>query len=221
MSGNERENSHLVKLTFIAYGLLIAAWILAWILKVNLDTKIIWLATSAGGFAYWTTAKILVWILPAVWLIRLSSRSLGEIFHLSNWRQWLVWGTGIGFLVALTGFIPRLLEGASVLPTELSYPLVNVLVIAPVFEEFLMRGALLGNLCQGYSFSTANTLASLMFVGLHLPGWYFMGSLVDNLTKPIGGALSIFILGLLFGYVARKSESVVGAMIAHSLNNLA
>ena len=40
--------------------------------------------------------------------------------------------------------IPNYLQGNPIWPTEFSFPLLNVLVIAPVFEEFLMRGAILG-----------------------------------------------------------------------------
>ncbi len=211
----------VTKPTYVAYGLLILVWILAWILKIRLDPHIAWLATSAGSFTYWTLAKLFVWILPALWLIQLSNRSVPEVFHFSNWRKSLAWGGGTGLLIALTGFIPSYLRGAPLLPTQLSFALVNVLVVAPIFEEFLLRGAILGNLQREHSFLTANSISSLLFVGLHLPGWYFMGSLVENATKPVGGALSIFILGLLFGYAMRKSNSAIAAMLAHLLNNLA
>ncbi|MBE3123029.1 MAG: CPBP family intramembrane metalloprotease [Thermoplasmata archaeon] len=43
---------------------------------------------------------------------------------------------------------------------------------------------------------------------------------MDNLSTPLGGALSIFILGLIFGYVAHRSKSVSGSIITHILNNL-
>lgn len=48
-----------------------------------------------------------------------------------------------------------------------------------------------------------------------------MGTLTENLTRPIGGALSIFLLGLAFGYATHRGRSVVAGMVAHSLNNLA
>jgi membrane protease YdiL (CAAX protease family) len=61
----------------------------------------------------------------------------------------------------------------------------------------------------------------LLFVSLHLPGWYFMGHLAEKLTTPLGGALSIFLLGLAFGYATYRSQSVVSGMVAHLVNNLA
>ena len=129
-------------------------------------------------------------------------------------------GRGIGFLIALTGIIPNYLQGNRLLPTEFSFPLLNVLVIAPLFEEVLLRGASQGNLEIGYSFWNANLISSVFFVILHIPGWYFMGVLVDNLTNPFGGALSIFLVSLAFGYAAHRSRSVMGGVLAHFLNNL-
>jgi len=54
----------------------------------------------------------------------------------------------------------------------------------------------------------------------HIPGWFFMGVLWENLTQPAGGALSIFLVSLGFGYAAHRSRSVLGGVIAHFLNNL-
>jgi membrane protease YdiL (CAAX protease family) len=102
----------------------------------------------------------------------------------------------------------------------MSFSLLNVIIIAPTLEEFLMRGAILGNLQRRYPFWTANIITSLMFVVLHMPGWYFMGVMVDNLVQPIGGALSIFLVSLGFGYAAHRSRSVMGGVISHFSNNL-
>ncbi len=68
---------------------------------------------------------------------------------------------------------------------------------------------------------TCGIFVMLMFVVLHLPGWYFMGRLFQNLTDPAGGALSIFLLGLAFGYATHRGRSVAAGMLAHFLNNLA
>ncbi len=124
-------------------------------------------------------------------------------------------------LIALTGWIPKIMASKSLFQFQPSFALLNVLLIAPVFEEFLLRGAVLGNLQQQHSFWLANLVTSLFFVVLHLPGWFFMGTLVENLTQPVGGALSIFLVGLLFGYAAKRSRSLLGGILAHLLTNLA
>jgi uncharacterized protein len=206
---------------YLIYMFIVVVWVLAWILKVKLDVSHEWVRGGEGSFVYWITAKVLVWILPAIWIIRFSGRTLQEVFNLSRWREYCLIGGGIGFLIALTGFVPKYLTGQALLPSEWSFALFNVLIISPIFEEFFIRGALLENLKQKYSFWVANIISSFMFIGLHLSGWYFMGSLLENLAKPIGGALSIFLLSLAFGYAVHRSNSVVGGMLAHFLNNLA
>jgi membrane protease YdiL (CAAX protease family) len=60
----------------------------------------------------------------------------------------------------------------------------------------------------------------LLFVALHVPGWYFAGR-PGRLMMPVGGGLSIFVLGLAFGYASHRSRSVAAAMIAHFMNNAA
>jgi CAAX protease family protein len=198
-----------------------AVWIAAWILKVSLDPAVPWLATSLGDLLYWTAAKIVIWILPAWWLVRASGRTIAAVFSLPKWRRWLAWGGGIGLAIALTSWVPKLAGGRPLFGSSLGLPLVNALVVAPLFEEFLMRGAIMGSLEQEMPFWRANLITALMFLGLHLPGWYFMGSLGAHLAAPIGGALSIFLLGLAFGYAARRGGSVLAGSVAHFLNNLA
>jgi hypothetical protein len=46
-----------VRWTDVTYLALIGVWMVAWLLKVYLDSRIYGLATS-GGFAYWTTANV-------------------------------------------------------------------------------------------------------------------------------------------------------------------
>jgi membrane protease YdiL (CAAX protease family) len=84
-----------------------------------------------------------------------------------------------------------------------------------------MRAAVLGNLIPAMGFARANVFASIYFLLLHIPGWYMMGSLEQKLSQPIGGALSIVFLGLLFGWATQKGKSFLGGSIAHCLNNFA
>jgi uncharacterized protein len=215
-----KKNKNIVKWTLGTYFALITVWILAWILKTNSNFGNEWLERDQGSFVYWTVAKTIIWIIPALWLLKLSGRSLQQVYNLHNWKEWLVWGGSIGFIIGLTGIIPKVLANQQIFPLEPTYALVNVVTIAPIFEEFLIRGAILGNLQQRYTFWKANVLSSVLFVGLHLPGWYFMGILSENLTKPVGGAFSIFLLGLAFGYATYRGKSVMGGTLAHFLNNL-
>ena len=211
----------IVRQTYITFAVLVLAWILAWTLKVYvLDPRFAWLTTGLGDFGFWSATKVLVWILPALWLIRVSGRTVRDVLNLANWRSALAWGLAIGLVIALTDVVPRALQGRSLLTLAPMPAVLNALMVAPIFEEFLLRGAVFGNLLRAHSVRTANVASSLLFVSLHLPGWYFMGH-VEKLTAPLGGAFSIFVLGLAFGYATYRSQSVVAGMVAHFVNNLA
>lgn len=206
--------------TFGAVFAVYVAWIGAWLLKEALDRHVAWVTSSGGAFTYWTTMKLLLWIAPSVALIRLSGRRVRAAFEMQRLRPVLTWGVGTGLVLGVISLIAKAVMRRPLFALTLSWPQFSVLVVAPVFEEFMFRGAVLGNLTQRYRFPLANTLTAVLFLGMHLPGWHFQGRLWANLTAPVSGALSIFLLGWIFGLVAHKSQSVTAGMIAHSLNNL-
>jgi membrane protease YdiL (CAAX protease family) len=207
--------------SLLVFGALIIAWCAAWFIKVALDQRFIFVSAEAGSAVYWLTAKVLLWIIPACWLVWNSKRRFVDVFNFADWRRWVLWGGLVGIAIALTGIIPKWWNGVSVFPSRFDYGTLNVLVIAPLFEEFLMRGALLGSLIPAFGFARANLITAACFVVLHIPGWFMMGSLEAKLSQPIGGAVSVFLLGLLFGWVTRRGGSFLGASLAHCLNNLA
>ena len=101
----------IARQTYITFALLILTWVVAWTLKVYvLDSRFTWLNTSLGGFAFWTLAKLIVWILPALWLIRLSGRAVGDVLNVSNWKSAVAWGLGIGLVIASTAMVPRVMR---------------------------------------------------------------------------------------------------------------
>ncbi|MFC1642595.1 lysostaphin resistance A-like protein [Myxococcota bacterium] len=197
---------------------LYVSWTAAWFLANALTAQGGWLATSAGRTGYWTAMKVLLWVLPSMCLIRYSGRPLRDVvFGGSIWSA-VLWGIGAGLLLGLDALARKCLA-RQVLSIGLSWGFLNATVIAPIVEELTFRGAVLGGLMARYRFALANTAAAFFFLCSHLPGWYFQGSLYHNMTQPFGGAVSVFILGWLFGYVVVKSGSVAGGVIAHSLNN--
>jgi membrane protease YdiL (CAAX protease family) len=215
-----RLSGHIVPVTFCVVFAVYVAWVGAWLLKRALDRHVAWITSSGGAFAYWAAMKLLLWIVPSVAVLRLSGRRVRTVLGMERLRPVLAWGVGTGLVLGVISLITKAVMHRPLLALTLSWPQFSVLVIAPVFEEFMFRGAVLGNLMQRYRFPLANTLTAALFLGLHLPGWHFQGRLWMNLTSPVGGALSIFLLGLVFGFVAHRSKSVVAGMIAHSLNNL-
>lgn len=77
----------------------------------------------------------------------------------------------------------------------------------------------MGRQCVRHTYepSKANVLASLYFAALHIPAylihWYLDGVL--NLSAMLTQAVSVFILGLIFGWVFQKSKSIWPPMLIH------
>jgi membrane protease YdiL (CAAX protease family) len=114
----------------------------------------------------------------------------------------------------------RYIKGVTLLNLALTTSWINAVVIAPVVEELLFRGVILKSLNTKLKFAYSNLLTAFLFLIIHLPGWYFKNKLRENILNPVGGAFSIFLLGLLFGWVAQKTKSVSGSIVVHCLNNL-
>ena len=96
--------------------------------------------------------------------------------------------------------------------------LLNALMIAPVSEELLFRGFFLGSLQEAQvPFWIANGMTALLFLGLHLPGWYFMGS--ANLSE-VMVMVGIALVGLGAGLSKQWSHSLWGSITFHAVNNI-
>ncbi|MCX5644507.1 MAG: CPBP family intramembrane metalloprotease [Phycisphaerae bacterium] len=197
---------------------LYVAWIGAWILYRTVESRVSWMTTAGGQFAYWQVMKLFIWVLPAVVLIRTSELRLRDVIGLSHVRSILLWGGGL--LFAASALIDRAVGHRPLFSPSLTWSFVGGVVVAPAVEEITFRGAVLGGLLKRYGFLAANTLTAVFFLGIHLPGWYSQGRLWAMLAHPIGGALSIFIIGWTLGLVAYKSKSVAGSTLTHILNNL-
>jgi hypothetical protein len=216
----DRTPLRIVLRTLALVVLVYLAWIVAHLAKGLLDDHVAWLKTSGGGFAYWTAMKVLLWILPSLWLIRASGQKLRDVFGLSHLRRAILWGGSVGLALALISTAATAVQHQPLFDRSLDWGFITAVVIAPVFEEFMFRGAVLGALTQRYRFAAANVITALLFLGLHLPGWYFQGRLWEHLTSLAGGALAIFVLGLVFGLATHRGKSLTAGILAHSLSNL-
>jgi membrane protease YdiL (CAAX protease family) len=201
-------------------GLLYLTWCSAWVCERALESHVGWLRTDSGAFLYWTTAKLVLWVLPALALIHRSGRSLAAVLGLRRLRALFLWGGGAGLALVANGLITREIDHRSLLPVHLSWSVANAVLIAPIVEELAFRGTILGILREHYRFWLANGVTAMLFVGAHVIGWSFEGRVGAMLTAPIGRALSIFFLGMIFGVVAERSGSVAASTLTHLLNNL-
>lgn len=79
--------------------------------------------------------------------------------------------------------------------------LIQVCVLAPVIEEVLMRGVVLGGLKNTYGCAAALLISAALFALLHF-----------NMVQ----TLSAFVCGIILGLLYYKTNSIFCCMIAHS-----
>jgi membrane protease YdiL (CAAX protease family) len=218
--GDPNKSHHALRraLGFVLF--LYVAWIAAWILELALEHRTVWMTTGGARFAYWTVMKLLLWVAPAVALLHASGRGLRDVLGLRRLRTIVVWGGGVGLIFAASALITRGVGHRPLFAPQFGWPFLGGVIIAPVIEEIAFRGAVLQTLLMRFRFLAANTLTAVFFLGIHLPGWYFQHHPSDMLMQPIGGALSVLIIGWALGLVAYKSKSVAASILTHILNNL-
>lgn len=179
------------------------------------------LNTRDSRFIYWTVLKLLLWVIPSLVVLRRSGATFSGTMAFGRVREILLRGGGLGIALGLTAVIPKLLNHQPLIPTHPDSSFFSAVFIAPLVEEIAFRGVVQSALVKRWPFALANVVQALLFLTIHMVGWSFQGVLMPNLTAPIGGALSIFGIGLLLGYVAHKSRSVAASTLTHMLNNLA
>lgn len=90
-------------------------------------------------------------------------------------------------------------------PSDWALNILGAVVIAGISEEILFRGFLQVTLERKGDITRAVILASLSWTLIHLnPYW----------------AVQIFTMGIVLGYLAWRTDSVIPSIIAHALNNL-
>lgn len=95
-------------------------------------------------------------------------------------------------------------------PSESSFPLlkniliaINIVIVAPITEEFIFRGIILHRWAEKWNIQIAVVASSLFFGVLH------------------GNAVGLFIFGLAMALLYLKTNRLIVPIIAHTLNNFA
>jgi uncharacterized protein len=163
-----------------------------------------------------------------LWTLFFSALGLAAVGRLIGWREWigsgrwkLTWmwvpvaAYGIYLLPHLLprhnvpqGFAPNswtvnLTHGAIALG-GIPLALLVLSVFVPVIEELVFRGCLLGGLSRHISFRWANALQAAVFAGMHEDKSHFT---------------YLFVLGLIAGWLARKTKGLSMPILLHAINN--
>lgn len=93
------------------------------------------------------------------------------------------------------------------------YDLIITAATVGIFEESVFRGWFLNSISAFASERKANLISSGLFVLIHYPGWIFAGY---EITTIIITSISVYALGLIFGWVFKKNRSIWTGAILHS-----
>lgn len=199
---------------FILYLVL---FYLAWSL-----TRLFWLnpdfGTVTAGLLE-ASFKSAIWVIPVfVYLKKLDQLDPFAYLKLNKKPKDVIWTVGAIFITALLLYIlNHLLTGNEfVIATGFSRWL-NVVLLAGLVEEIVFRGFILQKIVAFMKFYKANLLTALLFLLMHFPIWIATGLSLDFF---VSNSLKILILGLITGYLFKRSGSLWTAIAFHTAYNL-
>ena len=127
----------------------------------------------------------------------------------------LVFASGAGVVLGWFGLMPEAVIEELVTQNPIVaiwLAILSVIVVAPA-EEYLFRGIIQGRLRETFSAPSAIIIASLLFGSLHF------GNYVGSLSTVIGWALLIAGVGVVFGVLYERTNTLTVPIIAHAVYN--
>jgi membrane protease YdiL (CAAX protease family) len=164
----------------------------------------------------WVSGKTLIWIIPVFIYLRYvdSVNSLEYLKFKCNLKKGIKWGVLLGIAFIAIELIKYNVTGTKVnFHMDVYYWIAGVLV--GFFEEIPFRGFLQQKIESMTNFWTANVITNVIFLLHHFPKW--IQSRYDMIL--VNGIFVIF-LGLIFGFVFKKTKSLWSVVIFHSLADL-
>lgn len=196
-------------------------WVFVWvgfmILYTFLDVAI-WRKIFPAGRKYLNIISVLLCTVGYIFLlVKKNNFALRPFSTLSGQGILLALGCAVLFYFVLDLFFDPLLaklfpsseenyqETLSQLSETPMITLLQICILAPILEEILMRGFLLGGLSLRYGKTTGLFLSSILFALLHF-----------NMVQ----TLSAFVCGFVLGLLYLNTNSLFCCILAHTGYNL-
>lgn len=237
-----KENNKRHMLYLILYVVLFYA---AWTIKEAYVTRAIMENGSIDinlRYVLLGCIKLLLWVVPVfMYIVCLDKEKPAGYLKIDrNVTRGLLWGVAICVVYIGSSMIKGHFSGKLSVNLDMGLDKwLNTVLIAGFAEEIVFRGFLLQKLeaclnsCfeiltgkmkplagiikdnkEAVVFWTANVLTSLLFIFIHFPRWHFEGEGIL-----FSSMISVFILGIAFGYTYKKTGSIWASVIFHSTNN--
>jgi len=212
-------------LTFKAFWIYVVVFFTVWSVRalvlIRIDESI---HSGLGKNVFSNTVKFVVWVLPAFITLVICRLSPFDYLKLStpiNKRGLLLSMIVVAVWLALVIIGESIISGKSIgaMLSQRSADWLSILVgvaVSPISEEILFRGFFLNRLNESLSFWVANGISALLFMAVHMPYWVSRNGFSPEVTKNL---VNVFLLGCLFGWIMRKTNSLWPAIGAHIANN--
>jgi membrane protease YdiL (CAAX protease family) len=159
--------------------------------------------------------RFVVWVAPVFLFLRYIDHVGDALDYLQlkyNWRRGVLVGVVFAFVILFGTILLRGLPDLHKVRFTWNSFLSTTLLIG-VVEEIPFRGFILRKFQEQFDFWLANLFSSILFLGMHLPGWITL-----HIFK-WQSAISVFLLGVIFSIVVRLTRSLWSSIIAHGGNN--
>ena len=210
------------KLTYTKMAAYLAAFFLIWTLReffVRREAAQMlgaWPAALLG-----VVAKLLIWTLPALLLERHyhTEMAVPALFGQPiRWERVLLCAAGLVAYNLLASLLSN--GGIRVHPQFQPVDLLGTVLFVGITEEMVFRGFLLNALLGRMEEKWALVISSALFVCIHFPIWYTSG-LFATPVMLLRSCLTIFALGLLFGYSFCREKNLAVPILLHMAWNCA
>jgi|GEM_PF-5502913 len=202
----------------ITLSVWIVALFLGWVIRVAILTPILqtFNLSPDGEQLIGDMLRFIIWVLPVLLYLGLYKRqnlikALKLVPPISGYR------IVIGFTAFLV--IQLILKAQNGLVIETNKHLIVwwfTLFLTPLLEEILFRGFLLPAFELYGSKIKANLVQAILFMLIH-----FYWLVTDGFTLDVVARFAtVFVIGLILGYVTQRSHSLLPAIWLHTLNNL-
>lgn len=215
LEGTQKASDNKISIK-ILFGFLFSFYFI-WTLKELWFVQSVYLFGGATSSLLNGLVKIFVWAVPVYIIIKfqLNSNPITYLKLNVNIRKGLTWGIGLSFLMGIYLVINTMINKELPSSFSLTYcEVLNTVLLAGLLEEVMFRGFILQELHKRLEFWKANALTALLFVAIHYPVWIRLDTFFHFETH-----LYIFLVGLLFGFVYKRTGSLWAAIILHSAHN--
>lgn len=213
------------RLTTKAFVIYIVLFFVVWSLRatvfIRIDESI---ASDSGRNLFSNAVKLIVWILPAfitLAVLRMKPLIYTRLATRVNKRGLIVSSTVVFIWLSLVVVGESLMQGKSIgvllsQKAPLWLGILGGVILSPIWEEILFRGFFLNRLNESLSFWKSNFISAFLFMLAHVPYWVSKNGLSTPVIKDL---VNVFLLGCLFGWVMKKTNSLWPAIGAHIANN--